>query len=158
MWNVHRMFITQMHNIKHRNSETRNDFLIQVRNFLLPLSLKVLRHKKRDTHSFYSGFSICPTPTRAYPTRCKASASKRKSTVFYRGRTQLNSTNWLFSNPPKSSAHASDAWRHSHPQALSGIFILTSVNDTSSPRECQHLCSSLHLTNPCAEPKGSQPN
>ena len=35
------------------------DFLVQVRNFLLPLSLKVLRHKERDTHSFYSGFFIC---------------------------------------------------------------------------------------------------
>ena len=34
---------------------------------------------------------------------------------------RLNSTNWL-SNPPKSSTHASGAWRHSHPQVLSGIF------------------------------------
>ena len=38
------------------------DFLVQVRNFLLPLSLKVLLHKERDRHSFYSGFSICPPP------------------------------------------------------------------------------------------------
>ena len=29
---------------------------------------------------------------------------------------------------------------------------------THPPRVRQHLCSSLHLTNPCAEPKGSQPN
>ena len=52
--------------IEHRNLEirkTRNDFSVQVRNFLLPLSLKVLRHKERDTHSFYSGFFICPTTT-----------------------------------------------------------------------------------------------
>ena len=41
---------------------------------------------------------------------------------------------------------------------LSGIFILTYVNDTSSPHARQHLCSSLHLTNPGAEPKDSQPN
>ena len=41
---------------------------------------------------------------------------------------------------------------------LSGTFILTSVNDTSSPHARQHLCSSLHLTNPRAEPKGSQPD
>ncbi len=55
--------------MEHRNLEirkTRNDFLVQVRNFLLPLSLKVLRHKERDTHSFYSGFFIC-TPSRATP-------------------------------------------------------------------------------------------
>ena len=67
-------------------------------------------------------------------------------------------TNWLSSKPPKSSARASGAWRHSHPQVLSRIFILTSVNDTSSLTARKHLCSSLYLTNPCAEPKGSQPN
>ena len=42
-------------------------------------------------------------------TRRKASASKQKSTVFFRGRTQLY---WLFQispNPPR----ASGAWRHS---------------------------------------------
>ena len=60
-----------------------------------------------------------------------------------------------FSNLPKSSAHACGAWRHSHPWShpLSGIFILSSVNDTSSPRAHQHLCSSLHLTNPYAKRK-----
>ena len=34
-----------------------------------------------------------------------------------------------------------------------GIFISTSVNDTSSPHARQHLRSSLHLTNPCAKQK-----
>ena len=33
-----------------------------------------------------------------------------------------NSTNRLFSNPPKSSAHASGAWRHSHPQVIFSIW------------------------------------
>ena len=50
--------------IEHRNLEirkTRNDFSFQVRNILLPLILKVLRHKERDTHSFYSGFVIRPS-------------------------------------------------------------------------------------------------
>ena len=70
-----------------------------------------------------------------------------------------NSTNWLFSKSPKSSASASGAWRHSYPWShpwshpLSGIFILTSVNDTSSPRAHQHLRSSLHLNNPCTKRK-----
>ena len=52
-----------IYNTEYRNLEirkTRNNFSVQVRNFLLPLSLKVLRHKERDTHSFYSGFFICP--------------------------------------------------------------------------------------------------
>ena len=75
--------------IEHRNPETRktrNDFLVQVRNFLLPLSLKVLRHKERDTHSFYSGFSICLPPNTCgtrYKCTCLASASKRKSPFFF---------------------------------------------------------------------------
>ena len=130
------------------------DFLVQVRNFLLPLSLKVLRHKERDTHSFFSGFSISP-PNTCAPVAMTLQASESQPSS---PEAELNSTNWLFSNPPKSSTHDSSAWRHSHPQVLSGIFILTSVNDASSSHTCQHLCSSLHLTNPCAEPKGSQPN
>ena len=61
-WNVHRMSIK----IEHRNLETRqtrNDFFSPVRNYLLPLSLKVLRHKEREAQSLYSGFFICPTNT-----------------------------------------------------------------------------------------------
>ena len=78
-------------------------------------------------------------------TRHKATASKRKSTVFFRGRSLLS--HWLFLNLPKSSAHASVAWHHSHPQVLSGIFILPSVNDTSALRTrvntCAHVCTQL---------------
>ena len=95
-----RMFIK----IEHRNLEirkTHNDFSVQVRNYLLPLSLKVLRHKERDTHSFYSGFFICPPPhlVRHQP---KASSSKRKSSLLVRcPNSQLNK---LSSKFPKSSA------------------------------------------------------
>ena len=70
VWNVHRMFITYIHRTyESRNTKNTYDFLVQVRCFLLPLSLKVLRQKERDTHSFYSGFSICPRPTRAHPSQ-----------------------------------------------------------------------------------------
>ena len=48
--------------LEFRNTKNTYDFLVQVRNFLLPLSLKVLRHKERDSHSFYSGFFICLPP------------------------------------------------------------------------------------------------
>ena len=53
------------------------------------------------------------------------------------------------------SAHTSDAWRHSHPwsHSLSGIFIVTSLNDTSAPHAREHLRSCLHQTNPCAKQK-----
>ena len=43
------------------------DFLVQVQNFLLPLSLTVLRQKERGTHSFYSGFFISPPPLATKP-------------------------------------------------------------------------------------------
>ena len=53
------------------------------------------------------------------------------------------------------SAHASDSWRHSHPAVtfLSGVSIVTSLNDTSGPRAREHLRSCLHLTNPCDKRK-----
>ena len=72
----------------------------------------------------------------------------QKSTFFFRGR---NSTHWL----SQISAHSSGAWRHSHlldPFPIWG-FILTSVNDASSPHARENLRSCLHLTNPCAKRK-----
>ena len=120
---------------------------------LLPLSLKVLPHKERDTHSFYSCFFICPS-SRAAPIVHKFVSPQRALKVD-RSRSVSSSQLMTFSNLLKSSPRASGAWRHSH---LQETFILTSVNDTSSLHTRQHLCSSLHLTNLCTEPKGSQPN
>ena len=69
-----------------------------------------------------------------------------------------DSTNRLSSTPPQIlRAHflcMTSFISLSH-NFLSGIFILTSLNDTFSPRAYQHLCSSLHLTSPCTKPKGS---
>ena len=85
-------------------------------------------------------------------TRRKASASKRKSTFFFRGKTQLTDFSQISQNRPRTlPVHDVIHIPWSHP--LSGIFILTSVNDTSSPHARQHLCSSLHLTNPYAKRK-----
>ena len=85
MRNIHGMFIK----IKHRNLETRktrNDFFVQVRNFLLHSSLKVLRHKERERHSLsILAVSSALPPTRVvHATKATglASASKRKPTVF----------------------------------------------------------------------------
>ena len=137
---------------KHKNTY---DFLVQVRNYLLPLSLKVFRHKQWDSiflcWLFYLAQTTCGT-------HHKAPASKRMSPFFF-GRQ--DSTNWRFSKSPKSSARALPVHDviHIHWSTfLSGIFILTSLNYTSSPWARQHLRSILHLTNPCTEPKGSQPN
>ena len=52
----------------------------------------------------------------------------RKSTVFLGGKNSTpsfgprNSINWLFFKSPKSSAHASGAWRHSHPAVTFSIW------------------------------------
>ena len=102
MWNGHIMFIYIY--IEHRNLEIRkkrNDFSVQVRNFLLPFSLKILRHKGRDAHSFYPGFFICPPPTRVAPAT-EVSASKRKSTEFFRWQDTTQLT--YFFKIPKSSS------------------------------------------------------
>ena len=105
-----------IYNIEHRDLETRktrNDFSVQVRNFLLLLSLKVFRHEERGVQSFYSGFFISPPPSphlvRHLP---KASASKRKSTLLVRCLVSTLLTDFLkiSPNPPR----ASGAWRHSH--------------------------------------------
>ena len=95
--------------IEHRNLEirkTRNDFFVQVRNFsLLLLSLKVLRHKEREAHSFYSGFFICPPPHTHthvwHPPQRSPRASENQPSFPEAG---LISTHWLFQNLSKSSA------------------------------------------------------
>ena len=62
MQNGHRMFI-YIH-IEHIGISKHKKHLRLLSSgtklFLLPLSLKVLWHKERDTHSFYSGFIISP--------------------------------------------------------------------------------------------------
>ena len=150
MRNEHRMFITYIYRtLDSRNTKNTNNFLVQVRNFLLLLTLKVFRHKQRDTIFLCWLFHLPPTNT------CgvwhKATVSKRKSTVSSRAR---NSADWLFQNPlnpPQALPvyYVIDIWSN----FLSGIFILTSLNDTSSPCTHQHLRSCLHLTNPCTKKK-----
>ena len=78
MWNEHRMFITHIGIPKH---ETTYDFLFQVRNFLLPLSLKVFRHKESEAQSFYADISISlpPSPRAALAARPSASLESQPS-------------------------------------------------------------------------------
>ena len=135
-WNVHRMFITYIHRTKEsRNTKNTYDFFVQVRNFLLPLSLKVLRHKERDIHSFYSGFFICPPyfmqhpPQRPLAWLRQASESQPSSPE-----AGLNPTDF-FQNPqnPPRGLPVHDVIHILWSNFLSGIFILIFVNDTSSP-------------------------
>ena len=87
--------------IEHRNlkiQKTLNDFFVQVWTFLLPLSLKVLRHKERGTIFLFWLFHL-PSNTRG--TRHKGLHEQAKVNCFVRCPV-LNY--WLFQNLPKSSA------------------------------------------------------
>ena len=84
-------------------------------------------------------------------TRHKASASKWKSTFFFR---QQNSTDFFFKSPnPLRTLSVHDVIHIPPSHFLSGDSIVTSLNDTSAPRAFGHLHSCLPLTNLCAKRK-----
>ena len=106
------MGCSYIYNIEHRNLEirkTRNDFSVQVRNLLLPLSLKVFRHKEGEAQSFYSGFFICSL-SRATPAQGPLEQAKANRLLPRQSSTLLTDFFKISQNPLR----ASGAWRHSH--------------------------------------------
>ena len=89
--NVHNVHNAPIYNIgipKHKKNPTY-DFLVQVRNFLLPLSLKVFQHKERDTiflcwlfHLPQATCDTCPRPRRASESQPSSSDGKTQLTDF----------------------------------------------------------------------------
>ena len=80
-------------------------------------------------------------------TRRKASASSESQPSSSDVQTRLpdffsNPKNLLRTLPVHDVIHI--PWSY----FLSGVSIVTSLNDTSAPRAREHLCSCLHLTNP----------
>ena len=125
--------------IEHKKFEIRktpNVFSVQVRNFLLPLSLKVFRHKEREAQSFYSGFFICPPPqSRAAPATRPRELAKVNRLVWC-----LVST--LLSSNSQNPLRASGAWRQSHsvtPFPISGYCDISEWH-VCSARTRKHLC------------------
>ena len=144
------VYITYIHRTQEsRNTKNTYDFFVQVRNFLLPLSLKVLRHKERDTHSFYSGFSICsPTQHVWHPPQRPLAGLRRAS-----------ESQPTFSKSSKSSTHALPV--HDVIHIRWSTFLSEFYFDICE----RHILPARALTpalkfapNPCAEPKGPQPN
>ena len=133
--------------------------LVQVRNFIT-FELKIIRHDERKTQSFYAD---CFYIVSSRPNQCAAPVVLKfvwpRPVVNLDSlvrRQELNSL--LFLKSPKSSAHASGAWCHSHPLApISYLgFLFWHLWMTHPPRMRVKTC--LYLTNPCTEPKGSHPN
>ena len=123
MWNIRNVHMR-------RNPETQTTFFSSGTKLLLPSWLLGFSTRgERDT--IFTMLTVPSEPT----TR---SASRRPN--WTRLASDLNQL-LFFQKSPKPSAHRFRAWRHSHPQSyfLSGVFIMTSVIVTSSPREREHL-------------------
>ena len=112
--------------------------------------------RRRDT-IFYAILFIWP-PYRAAPIG-RTFASRLRAPKVDSSRFASSTRLWLFKFSHKPPC-ASGAWRHPHPVTSVRFGLLWYLSDTSiHPRPAALTpASMLHLTNPCAEPKGSQPN
>ena len=137
VWNRHRKF--EIHSIHEIGSATKLYYLW------------VKGHStwgERETQSFYADcFWICSNP-RAAPhlqtTSLTAAGPESQPSLSDAGTRQT-----AFLKSPKSSALSGMmSFTSSGPISYRGIFILTSVNDTTSPRALM-----LHHTNPCTKRK-----
>ena len=111
---------------------------VQVRNFIT-FELKVIRHEERETQSFYADyFYICHKPRAAPHLQTTSLASAGPESQPSRSDTGTQLTAFLKS--PKSSAlPGMMTFTSPGPISYLGIFILTSVNDKSSPHAFEHL-------------------
>ena len=130
--------------------------LVQVRNFIT-FELKVFQHEERETQSFNADcFYIVSAQTnqRAAPVAHKFVWPRPALNLdsLVRGQ-ELNSL--LFLKSPKFSAHASGAWRHSHPLVLIPIWdFYFDISEWHILSVCAGTPAlMLHLTNPCDERK-----
>ena len=104
VWNGHRMLVTYIHNVEHRNLEIRKHVttsLFGYETFLLLLSWR-FRHEERDTFFLCWLLRLAPISCGTHGTQIRlVSASPKSRTPSVRG---LVSTLWLSSKSPKSSA------------------------------------------------------
>ena len=131
---------------------------VQVRNLFITFELKVSSQGERH-NLFYVGFFIWPL-SRATPMVRKFVSPQRAPKIEPpRSESSFNSLNFS-SKSPKFSAHfrcvTSPALCHQfhHLRLLWHLWVACPL----CARIALPPAPRLHLTNPCAEPKGSQPN
>ena len=78
------------------------------------------RHEEERGTIFLTTFPSAPHHHHHHARHPPQSLGELRKTTFPFGRR--NSTPWLFFKSPKSSAHASGAWRHSHPAVTFSIW------------------------------------
>ena len=112
-------------------------------NLFITFECKVFRHEERETQSFYDDcfYIVSSQPNqRAAPVAhkfvCPRPALNLDSLVRWR---ELNSLLFLKSQNPQPTLPVRDVTYIPWSQFRSGILILTSLNDTSSPRAREHL-------------------
>ena len=139
--------------IEHRNLGTRKTLTFYKRYYLRFFDIR------REMHIF-SILAFSSAPPHLVRHLPKASAGKWKSTLLVLCPV-LNSTYGIFQNPPnpQNLPRASGAWRHPHSVAPVSHLCYCDISEwhalSARPRTPVLM---LHLSNPCTEPKGSQPN
>ena len=141
LWNGH----------MHRNPEIRETLttLGNSRTKLLLPSWLLGFSTRGERDTIFIMLTVPSDPTTRGASRITQMDRPRPDSKINSLRPGSNLNSLLFSKIlPKSSAHRFRAWRHSHPQFhfLSGVFIMTCVIVTSSPREREHLRSMCVLT------------
>ena len=121
-WNRHIHTGTQnVHNVHnaHRNPETQKHLrlLSSGTKVFITFELKgFFDMRKRERHNLSMlTFPSAPNHVRRPP---QGLGELRKSTFFFEAKTQLSD---FFFKSPKSSVHASSAWRHAHPAVTFSI-------------------------------------
>ena len=112
--NVHNAHIDNIGIPKHKKTLTTSEFMYETFYYLWVKRFFDIR--KREAHSFYDDFAIC-TPTTTCSTCHKASASSESQPTSSDAKTPLTDFSHI-------SAHASGAWRHSHPWSHSSLGFL----------------------------------
>ena len=137
-------YIARYTDVWNRHRESKNTKLYEIGSCMklfITFELKVIRHEERETHtqSFYVNCFYLVSPQ---PNQRAATVGHKYRLASPRSESQPSrsdaGTQLCFS---QISAHTSGAWRH--PNTLLPIsiwdFILTSVNDASSPCAREHL-------------------